>query len=106
MDTKIKTIVDGDGYHITMRNPADTPSKPDIAGPGTPAQLAREAGTIMNDHWLAAFNEFNDAAYAIGHCQLAQATAAAERLEAARRVFHNLFMDAVKADAIAARGRA
>lgn len=60
----------------------------------------------MNDDLVAAFGEFNDAAYAMGHCQLAQATAAAERLEAARNTFHALFMQAVKADAVASRDRA
>lgn len=60
----------------------------------------------MNDDLVAAFGEFNDAAYAMGHCQLSQATPAAERLEAARNTFHALFMQAVKADAVASRDRA
>ncbi|QBE66337.1 hypothetical protein [Pseudoduganella lutea] len=60
---------------------------------------------MMSDDLLAAFNDFNDAAYAIGHCQLAQASAAPQRLEVARNAFHTLFMDAVKADAAAGRKR-
>lgn len=59
----------------------------------------------MSDDLVAAFGEFNDAAYAMGHCQLAQATAAAERLEFARNAFHKLFMQAVKDDAAAARNK-
>lgn len=43
---------------------------------------------------LAAFDEFNDAAYAMGHCQLSSASAAAERLEKARQTFKQLFMKA------------
>ena len=59
----------------------------------------------VNDDLIAAFGEFNDAAYAMGHCQLTQATAAAERLEVARNVFHKLFMQAVKDDAAAGRNK-
>lgn len=57
---------------------------------------------ILNDQLLDAYTEFNDAAYAMGHCQLAQATAAATRLEAARIAFRELFKDAMRADAEAA----
>lgn len=59
----------------------------------------------MTDELVAAFGELNDAAYAMSCCQLAQAAAAAKRLETARKSFYALFMQAVRDDAVAARDR-
>lgn len=66
-------------------------------------ETSKQNAMTMNDQLLDAFTEINDAAYAMGQCQLAQATNAAARLEAARTAFHKLFMDALKAEAAAAR---
>lgn len=60
----------------------------------------------MNDQLLAAFGEFSDAAYAMGHCQLAQATEASDRLERTRSGFYDLFMQGVKDEAALTRSRA
>jgi hypothetical protein len=54
------------------------------------------------DELVGAFVEFNDAAIAMSHCQLAQASAASERLEKSRKAFHTLFMQTVQASAVEA----
>jgi hypothetical protein len=59
--------------------------------------------TMISGDLLDAFTELNDAALAMTTCQLAQATEAGQRLEVARKRFQSLFMQAVKASAVAAR---
>lgn len=57
----------------------------------------------MSDEFMAAFVEFNDAAFAMTHCQLSQVSVAAARLEAARVRFRELFVQVAKAEPLAAR---
>lgn len=57
----------------------------------------------MTNQLLDAFREFNDAAYAIGHYQLSQATTAADRLEKARSAFQILFKQAIRDEPVAGR---
>jgi hypothetical protein len=57
----------------------------------------------MNEDLIEAFGQFNDAAYAMQHTQIANASAAAERLEAARQACYALFMQAVKREVTAGR---
>lgn len=61
---------------------------------------------MLNDELISAFSEFNDAAAAISHTQIEHASAAVARLEKARRAFHTLFFEVVRAEGNAARASA
>lgn len=52
----------------------------------------------MQEDLKQAFAEFNEAAAAMKDCQLPQLTVAAQRLEMARSVFHDLFKRAMELD--------
>lgn len=58
----------------------------------------------MNDDLIEAFGQFNDAAYAMQHTQIADASAAAARLETTRQACYVLFTQAVKDEVTARRG--